>query len=74
MPTTQLRDFLNEKVAQYNQPGFIQDDPILIPHSYQQQQDIEIAGFWAAIMSWGQRKVIISKWPGTLVHDGPCAA
>jgi uncharacterized protein (TIGR02757 family) len=61
MPTAQFREFLNEKVAQYNHPGFIQDDPISIPHSYQQQQDIEIAGFWAAIMSWGQRKVIISK-------------
>ena len=49
MHPAQLKEFLDKKVAQYNHPDFIQDDPILIPHSYQQQQDIEIAGFWAAI-------------------------
>ncbi len=58
---TLLKEFLDEKVDQYNRPEFIQDDPILIPHSYQKQQDIEIAGFWAAILAWGQRKVIINK-------------
>lgn len=56
-----LKDFLDAKVAQYNRPDFIQDDPILIPHQYHKQQDIEIAGLWAAILAWGQRKVIISK-------------
>ena len=61
MPATPLKNFLDAKVAQYNHPDFIQDDPILIPHSYQKRQDIEIAGFWAALLAWGQRKVIISK-------------
>ncbi len=61
MHQIEIRDFLDTKVAQYNHPGFIQDDPILIPHSYQKQQDIEIAGFWAAITAWGLRKVAISK-------------
>ncbi len=56
-----IKKFLDTKVAQYNRPDFIQDDPILIPHSYRQQQDIEIAGFWAAIMAWGRRSVAISK-------------
>ena len=56
-----MKDFLDTKVAQYNQPNFIQDDPILIPHSYHKQQDIEIAGFFAAVIAWGRRKVIISK-------------
>jgi uncharacterized protein (TIGR02757 family) len=56
-----IKDFLDTKVAQYNSPDFIQDDPILIPHSYKKQQDIEIAGFWAAILAWGRRKVAISK-------------
>ena len=56
-----LKDLLDTKVAQYNGLDFIQDDPILIPHSYQKRQDIEIAGFWAATMAWGQRKVIINK-------------
>lgn len=56
-----LKGFLDEKVDQYNQPGFIPYDPISIPHLFQKKQDIEIAGFFASILAWGQRKTIISK-------------
>lgn len=56
-----LKELLDEKVAQYNQPGFIADDPISIPHSYSRKEDIEITGFFAAVLAWGQRKTIINK-------------
>ncbi|MEO6148692.1 MAG: TIGR02757 family protein [Mucilaginibacter sp.] len=56
-----LRDFLDSKVAQYNQPGFITNDPICIPHLFTKKQDIEIMGFWAATLAWGQRVTIINK-------------
>ena len=56
-----LRDFLDAKVEEYNQPGFIENDPIVIPHAYSSLQDIEIAGFWASILAWGQRVTIINK-------------
>ena len=56
-----LKDFLDSKVAQYNNPGFIDNDPICIPHSFPLRQDKEIMGFFAAIFAWGQRKTIISK-------------
>ena len=56
-----LKEFLDQKVEQYNQPGFIPNDPISIPHRFSKKQDIEIAGFFAAILAWGQRKTIISK-------------
>ncbi len=56
-----LRKFLNEKVDLYNQPSFIKDDPISIPHLFTKQQDIEIAGFFAAVFSWGNRTTIINK-------------
>lgn len=56
-----LKDFLDEKVEQYNQPGFIPNDPISIPHRFSKKQDIEISGFFAAILAWGQRKTIINK-------------
>ncbi|RIW12729.1 TIGR02757 family protein [Algoriphagus lacus] len=56
-----LKDFLDEKVALYNQPGFIPNDPISIPHRFSKKQDIEISGFFAAILAWGQRKTIINK-------------
>ena len=56
-----LKQFLDEKVEQYNVPGFITNDPVSIPHLFSKKQDIEIAGFFAAILAWGQRKTIISK-------------
>lgn len=56
-----LNVFLNKKVAEYNQPSFIAVDPICIPHSFTQKQDIEIAGFFAAIFAWGNRTTIINK-------------
>ncbi|MGB3588569.1 MAG: DUF2400 family protein, partial [Tunicatimonas sp.] len=57
----ELRDFLEEQFDRYNRPAFIESDPISIPHQYQKRQDIEISGFIAAVLAWGQRKTIINK-------------
>jgi uncharacterized protein (TIGR02757 family) len=57
----ELRDFLEEKVSEYNRPSFIAKDPISVPHSFERKQDIEISGFFAAIFSWGNRRTIIQK-------------
>jgi uncharacterized protein (TIGR02757 family) len=57
----ELKDFLDVKVGEYNNPAFITNDPICIPHQYTLKQDIEIAAFFAAILAWGQRKTIINK-------------
>lgn len=56
-----LKAFLDLKVDQFNQPNFIDNDPISIPHQYSKQQDIEITAFWAAVLAWGQRVTIINK-------------
>ncbi|RNL56088.1 TIGR02757 family protein [Pedobacter jejuensis] len=56
-----LKNFLDAKVEIYNQPKFIENDPICIPHLFEKRQDIEIAGFFAAVLAWGQRKTIINK-------------
>lgn len=56
-----LKDFLEEKVRQFNRPEFIPDDPVSIPHLFSLKQDREIAGFLAATLAWGQRKTIINK-------------
>jgi uncharacterized protein (TIGR02757 family) len=56
-----LKEFLNNKVEKYNQVLFIKDDPISIPHLFTRQQDIEIAGFFAAVFAWGNRRTIINK-------------
>lgn len=56
-----LKAFLDEKVDRYNRPAFIENDPISIPHSFVKKQDIEIMGFFAAVLAWGQRPTIINK-------------
>ena|SRR5690606_6294627 len=56
-----LFGLLEEKVAQYNRIDFIEHDPICIPHAFSKQQDIEIAGLFAAVLAWGQRVTIIRK-------------
>jgi uncharacterized protein (TIGR02757 family) len=56
-----LKAFLDSKVSQYNQPEFIKNDPVSIPHMFTKKQDIEIMGFWAATLAWGQRVTIINK-------------
>ncbi|WP_131536698.1 TIGR02757 family protein [Pedobacter nototheniae] len=57
----ELQNFLDQKVEQYNRPDFIANDPVCIPHLFQKKQDVEIAGFFASILAWGQRKTIINK-------------
>jgi uncharacterized protein (TIGR02757 family) len=54
-----LKEFLDEKVELYNCPAFIESDPISIPHQFTKKQDIEIAGFLAATIAWGNRKMIL---------------
>lgn len=57
----ELKIFLDEKADEYNSPDFITEDPLQIPHRFIQKQDIEIAGFLAATISWGNRKSIIKS-------------
>jgi uncharacterized protein (TIGR02757 family) len=61
MNEKELKEFLDTKVELYDQPSFIKDDPISIPHLFTKKQDIEIAGFFAAVFSWGNRTTIINK-------------
>lgn len=57
----QLFELLEEKATFYNNPEFIEKDPISIPHLFTRKEDIEIAGFLAATLAWGQRVTIINK-------------
>ena len=59
--TKDLKKFLDKKVNEFDNPSFIKDDPVSIPHLFSKKQDIEIAGFFAAIFAWGIRKTIINK-------------
>jgi uncharacterized protein (TIGR02757 family) len=55
----ELKEFLDEKVAKYNRPDFIEHDPIRISHRFTSKEDIEISGFLAATIAWGNRTMIL---------------
>ncbi|MFK7798344.1 MAG: TIGR02757 family protein [Aureispira sp.] len=61
MPAPTLFDFLEEKVVEFNHQDFIENDPIRLPHQFSQLQDIEIIGFWVAVLAWGRRSSIIKS-------------
>jgi uncharacterized protein (TIGR02757 family) len=70
-----IKDFLDEKYLLFNNRSFIETDPIQIPHAFTKKEDIEIAGFLAATIAWGQRKTIIGNaqklmlWMDNAPHD-----
>lgn len=66
----ELKSFLDEKVEKYNRPSFIESDPISIPHMFSSKEDIEIAGFLAATIAWGNRKMILRNAGRMMEHMG----
>ena len=69
----ELKEFLDAKVLEYNNPKFLEEDPISIPHSFSTKEDIEISGFLTATIAWGNRKSIIqnSQKMMELLHGEP---
>ncbi|MDQ3046902.1 MAG: TIGR02757 family protein [Bacteroidota bacterium] len=61
MSHEELKSFLEEKLDKFNRPSFIESDPISIPHQFTKKEDIEISGFLAATIAWGQRVTIINN-------------
>lgn len=57
-----IKQLLDEKYLEYcRSEFFIDTDPIQIPKMFEEKEDIEIAGFLAASLAWGQRPTIIKK-------------
>jgi uncharacterized protein (TIGR02757 family) len=54
-----LQKFLEDKSVKYNRIEFFHDDPVKVPHLFDREENIEIAGFLAATLAWGQRGVIV---------------
>lgn len=61
MKKSELKHLLDEKSAFYNRQSFIEADPISIPHRFSLREDIEISGFLAATIAWGQRTTIVKN-------------
>lgn len=56
-----IKTYLDQKVNSYNQPDYIDSDPIQVPHLFSRKEDIEISAFLTASIAWGQRKTIIQN-------------
>jgi len=54
-----IQSFLDQKYLSFNHPVFIETDPIQVPALFTTKENIEIAGFLAATLAWGQRPTII---------------
>ncbi|HCM59088.1 MAG TPA: hypothetical protein DIS74_01645 [Bacteroidales bacterium] len=65
-----LKEFLDQWVDLYNRPSFIGVDPISIPHRFTLKEDIEIAGFLAAAIAWGNRVAILRSADRMLAYMG----
>lgn len=80
---TELKAYLDSLVARFEQPSFIDEDPIAVPHAFDDPRDQEVIGLYAALLAWGQRKTILSKMadlcermdyrPFQFVYDFPTA-
>ncbi len=75
MNRTELKEFLDAKVRQYDHPRFLESDPIQIPHRFTLKEDIEISAFLTATIAWGNRKSIINNATRlmNLMDDAPFA-
>ena len=59
--TLELKPWLDSIIQQVEVPSYIDTDPICFLHAYDQTEDRLIAGFFAAIMAWGRRDIVIRK-------------
>lgn len=58
MVSPEIRELLDTEAERINTPQFIADDPVQFPRRFSSLQDIEVAGLLAAIIAWGNRKMI----------------
>lgn len=61
MNSAELKEFLDYKADEYENPNFIEFDPVSIPHRFSRKEDIEIAGLLSATIAWGNRKSILTN-------------
>jgi len=57
----ELKPFLDHIVTQVEVPSYIVTDPVAFMHAYHRKEDREIAGFFAALMAWGRRDIVMKK-------------
>jgi uncharacterized protein (TIGR02757 family) len=61
MPSPAPRHNLDALVARFERPEFIPEDPIAIPHGFDDPRDREVIGLYSALLAWGRRRTVLSK-------------
>jgi len=61
MELSEIKELLDKKYNQFNTFEFIETDPIQIPKLFSDEKNIEISGFLASTIAWGNRKMIIKN-------------
>lgn len=67
-----IRFLLDSEAERINRPDFIDRDPVQFPRRFENLKDIEIVSFLAAMIAWGNRKMIcnnIEKMLNLMDHD-----
>jgi len=57
----ELKSYLDALVQRFEKPGFIPDDPISVPHAFDDPRDQEVIGLYAALLAWGRRQTVLNK-------------
>lgn len=57
----ELKDFLNLKADEFEDPSFLEDDPLGVVHQINGKENQEIIAFLISTFAWGQRKSIINN-------------
>lgn len=76
---TKLKRYLDPIVEQFEHSSFIEDDPISIPHGFDDPEDQVLIGLFAALLAWGRRDIMLRKLadlcerfdfrPARFIHD-----
>lgn len=62
MPTpAELKAYLDGLVDRFECRTFIADDPISIPHGFDDPRDQAVIGLYAALLAWGRRQTVLNK-------------
>ena len=57
----ELKIWLDDLCERVDEPSYIPHDPVSFLHAFEEKKDREIAGFFAAVMAWGRRDIVIAK-------------
>lgn len=56
-----LKSYLDAVADRYERIDFIRDDPVSVPHGFDDPRDRELIALYAALLAWGRRDILLRK-------------